>query len=143
MCKLNLAAIEFAGISTSAKDWTYERNIHRIVTDLPCPIETSDDVCEWLEKTESHLPVLLENMRTIAGLDALVNDGSVRLNGLDEPTLAHFDSDTGFSRLVLAHLVGNPAFDQMVAETAGACRVDPSGVHRVVEYLKRNVNAES
>ncbi|MFM2450561.1 MAG: hypothetical protein RIS44_3011 [Pseudomonadota bacterium] len=144
VCKLNLAAIEFAGVKTSAKDWTYERNIYSIVPDLPSPIETADDVSEWLEKTESRLPGLLRDLRSINGLDSLANDGSPRQTMFGDPTLSHFDGETGFSRLVLAYLSGNPAFDRMIAETDAGYSDGPSpsnSVHRVVEYLRKNATA--
>lgn len=126
------------GVPGYGHSLTYKGNFDAIVGGSSS-IQTADDLSEWIGKIETKLPTLIDQMRSIRGLDALANDGSPRRGFNGEPTLSHYDTTTGMSRLVLAYLAGNPNFEHIVAETdaeyyGGA---SPSnGVHQVVAYLK-------
>ena len=88
---------------------------------------------------DAKLPAILDNLRSIRGLDALANDGSPRYGFYGDPTLSHYDTETGLSRIVLAYLAGNPGFARMVAETDAAYTGGASptnDVYAVVAYLK-------
>lgn len=126
------------GVPGYGHSLTYKRNFDEILGGSSS-IQTADDLAEWIEKIDTRLPALIDQMHSIPGLDALANDGSPRRGFSGEPTLSHYDTTTGMSRLVLAYLAGNPNFERMVAETdaetyGGASPKNP--VHEVVAYLK-------
>lgn len=126
------------GVPGRGHSLTYKRNFDQIVGGQ-FSIETADDLVEWTQKIDTRLPAVIDQMHSIQGLDALANDGSPRRGFFGDPTLSHFDTETGLSRLVLAYLAGNPNFERMVAETDAECYGGASPknpVHEDVAYLK-------
>lgn len=117
---------------------TFKKNFRDMVT-LPDGLSTAQLLTEWTAIIDAKLPLLLDNLRTIQGLEALANDDSPRFSFNGDPTLSHYDTETGHSRLVLAYLVRNPRFERMVAETDAGCYGGASptnGVHELVAYWK-------
>ena len=128
------------GVPGYGHSLSYKRQFGDIAP-LPDALNTAEDLAKWMVTIDAKLPAVLDGMRSIRGLEALANDGSPRRGFDGGPTLSHYDTDTGLSRLVLAYLVGNPNFERMVAETDAATYggASPSnGVHQVVAYLKAN-----
>ncbi|QTN29164.1 hypothetical protein HZ993_04810 [Rhodoferax sp. AJA081-3] len=126
------------GVPGRGHSLTYKRNFDEIVGGA-FSIQTADDLAEWTHKIDSRLPAVIDQMHSIQGLDALANDGSPRRGFFGDPTLSHFDTETGLSRLVLAYLASNPNFERMVAETDAECYGGASPknpVHEDVAYLK-------
>jgi hypothetical protein len=128
------------GVPGYGHSLTYKRNFDEIVGGA-FSIRTADDLAEWTQKIDTRLPAVIDQMHSIHGLDALANDGRPRRGFSGEPTLSHYDTATGMSRLVLAYLASNPNFERMVAETDAETYGGASpnnGVHQVVAYLKAN-----
>jgi hypothetical protein len=102
-------------------------------------IKTEDDAAAWMTIVESEVPRHIERLRRVKDLDTLVNDGRPRQTLLGDPTVSHYDHNTGFAKLVIACLAGNPAFERMVAETDAGTLGGPSPsnrVHRLASHLR-------
>jgi hypothetical protein len=133
------------GVPGYGHSLTYKRRFTE-VTGLSSSMQTADDLAAWAETIATRLPSLIDQMRNIRGLDALANDGSPRFGFSGNPTLSHYDTETGMSRLVLAYLAGNFNFERMVAETDAETYggANPSnGVHKVVAYLRAHAKPVS
>ena len=107
---------------------------------LPTAIKRNEQLDAWLAIAESELPRHIGRLRCIEGLDALANDGRPRWTILGEPTLSHYDYQTGFGKLVVAYLAGNPNFERMVVETDSGTTGGPSpsnSVHKLAAHLRR------
>ncbi len=96
-------------------DWTCKLFLSRIGGPAT-RIRSADDLAKVEAFLEAGLPAVVRRLENLVELDKLVNDGSPRLM-LNRPTKSHFEIHFGFSRIVLAHLAGNPDFEQMVADT--------------------------
>lgn len=119
-------------------DITYWGDLPKAIG-LPTAINRSDQMESWLAIAGAELPRHIARLRHIKDLDALANDGRPRRTGLGEPTLSHYDYNTGFGNLVVAYLAGNPNFERMVAETDAGTVGGPSpsnNVHKVVAHLR-------
>lgn len=107
---------------------------------LPSTLKTPADLAALLALLRRELPGALRRACDVKELDRVVNDGSPRFGVMNEPTLSHYDTSTGLSRIILAYLAGNPRFDQMVRETDEATfgGANPNNaVHKLVALLKK------
>ena len=105
-------------------------------------LATPAQVAEFTARLRGELPGFLRSLHDVVALDALVNDGRTRYTMLNEETLSQYDTEVGYSRLVLAWLAGNPKFEEMVAQTdlaIGRGKRDPaSTVNRIRDCLRAN-----
>lgn len=103
----------------------------------PTFIMTNEDRERVLSGMRERLPGVLRAIHDLKTLECLVNDGSPRHGFNGEPTLSHWDYNTGFSRLILAWLAGNPAFNRMIRETDESERDGPKPDSLVQQFAAR------
>lgn len=111
-------------------EWTCKLPLSRI-GGTASRIRSAEDLAKVEAFLESGLLAVIRRLENIVELDRLVNDGRPRLDVANRPTKSHFDVNTGFSRIVLAYLAGNPNFEQMVLETDEATWGGPNPANDV------------
>lgn len=88
----------------------------------------------------TEVPALIARLVRIDELDRIANNGRLRFDILNRPTESHFDTRWGLSCITLAWLAGNPAFEEMVAQTDRENYGGPSP-NNAVQVLARHLRA--
>lgn len=104
-------------------------------------LSTPAEVAACRSQLHSGFSPWLRRLHDVVALDALVNPRPPHGDmGQGAAPQCHFDSATGYSRLILAYLASNPRFEEMVAQTGHVLsrgKHDPqSDLHRICNHLR-------
>lgn len=142
---MHQAAPQLHATQTAVLRWPDDA--HGDCSDLTTPAE----VAAFQALLHSAFAPWLARLHDLVALEAMVNNDPTKhytppgpavpgAAGTTAEPQCHFDGDTGYSRLVLAYLAGNPRFEDMVAQTdqvlSRGKRNPESDLHRICRHLR-------